>query len=139
MGVDESAFLAANHQHPTVFVTGIVYLGLVAGRRARTDGEGRVGLGFLPRPGVGRRRRHRGAGPVPWLRHCTVDESAARDPGADCFHVTKLGFDAVDHVRRRVQHESSGHRGRRDDPLFRARRVLRAAPIDSPTTPGTGC
>ena len=30
----------------------------------------------------------------------------------------------VDHVRRRVQNELLGHRGRKDDPLYRIRRVL---------------
>jgi transposase len=43
----------------------------------------------------------------------------------DCFHVTRLGFAAVDDVRRRVQQETLGHRGRRDDPLYRIRRLLR--------------
>jgi transposase len=43
----------------------------------------------------------------------------------DAFHVTRLGFAAVDDVRRRVQQQSTGHRGRRDDPLFRIRRLLR--------------
>jgi transposase len=45
----------------------------------------------------------------------------------DAFHVTRLGFAAVDEVRRRVQQETLGHRGRRDDPLYRIRRVLRRA------------
>jgi transposase len=43
----------------------------------------------------------------------------------DAFHVTRLGFAAVDDVRRRVQQDSLGHRGRKDDPLFRVRRLLR--------------
>ncbi len=43
----------------------------------------------------------------------------------DAFHVIRLGFAAVDDVRRRVQQESTGHRGRRDDPLYAIRRVLR--------------
>jgi transposase len=43
----------------------------------------------------------------------------------DAFHVTRLGFAAVDDVRRRVQQQSTGHRGRRDDPLFKIRRLLR--------------
>jgi transposase len=50
-------------------------------------------------------------------------------PGAvrvlDAFHVIKLGFDAVDQVRRRVQQETLGHRGRAGDPLYGIRRVLR--------------
>ena len=43
----------------------------------------------------------------------------------DAFHVSRLGFAAVDDVRRRVQQESTGHRGRKHDPLFRFRRLLR--------------
>jgi len=43
----------------------------------------------------------------------------------DAFHLTRLGFAAVDEVRRRVQQHSTGHRGRRDDPLYRIRRVPR--------------
>ena len=43
----------------------------------------------------------------------------------DAFHVTRLGFAAVDDVRRRIQQELTGHRGRRDDPLYRIRRLLR--------------
>ena len=35
----------------------------------------------------------------------------------DAFHVVRLGTAAVDEVRRRVQHDIHGHRGRRDDPL----------------------
>jgi hypothetical protein len=43
----------------------------------------------------------------------------------DVFHVTKLGFDTMDYFPRRVQQQTTGHRGRRDDPLYRIRRVLR--------------
>jgi len=43
---------------------------------------------------------------------------------ADPFHVVKLAGTCVDEVRRRVQNETFGHRGRRDDPLYRARRLL---------------
>lgn len=43
----------------------------------------------------------------------------------DAFHVVRLGFAAVDDVRRRVQQESTGHRGRQEDPLYAIRRVLR--------------
>ncbi|MFH5823761.1 transposase [Georgenia sp. AZ-5] len=44
----------------------------------------------------------------------------------DAFHVSKLGVDAVDEVRRRVQQDTLGHRGRRDDPLYKVRNILRA-------------
>jgi transposase len=42
----------------------------------------------------------------------------------DPFHAIALANRALDGVRRRVQTEQTGHRGRRDDPLYRARRVL---------------
>jgi transposase len=43
----------------------------------------------------------------------------------DAFHVVKLGTQAVDDVRRRVQQEIHGHRGRKDDPLYGIRMILR--------------
>jgi transposase len=42
----------------------------------------------------------------------------------DPFHVIALANRTLDAVRRRVQTQQTGHRGRRDDPLYRARRVL---------------
>ena len=46
---------------------------------------------------------------------------------ADPFHVVRLANDAVDETRRRVQNDTLGHRGRKDDPLYRIRRLLLAA------------
>lgn len=46
----------------------------------------------------------------------------------DAFHVVRLGFAAVDDVRRRIQREQTGRRGHRDDPLYGIRRLLRRAP-----------
>ncbi len=43
---------------------------------------------------------------------------------ADPFHVVRLANDALDEVRRRVQHQTLGHRGRKHDPLWRARKLL---------------
>jgi transposase len=42
----------------------------------------------------------------------------------DPFHAIALANRALDAVRRRVQTEQTGHRGRKDDPLYRARRAL---------------
>jgi transposase len=42
----------------------------------------------------------------------------------DPFHVVRLAGDALDRCRRRVQQGTHGHRGRKDDPLYRARRTL---------------
>lgn len=44
----------------------------------------------------------------------------------DAFHVVKLATSMVDDVRRRVQQEIHGHRGRSGDPLYRVRNILRA-------------
>ena len=44
----------------------------------------------------------------------------------EAFHVVKLDTSAVDEVRRRVQQDIHGHRGRKDDPLYRIRNLLRA-------------
>jgi transposase len=42
----------------------------------------------------------------------------------DPFHAVSLANRCLDAIRRRVQSEQLGHRGRRDDPLYRARRAL---------------
>ncbi len=42
----------------------------------------------------------------------------------DPFHVVRLAGDALDRCRRRVQIDLHGRRGRKDDPLYRARRTL---------------
>ena len=42
----------------------------------------------------------------------------------DPFHVVRLAGDALDTCRRRVQQSIHGHRGRKTDPLYRARRTL---------------
>ncbi len=42
----------------------------------------------------------------------------------DAFHVVKLGSQALDEVRRRVQQQTLHRRGHRDDPLYRIRRTL---------------
>ena len=48
------------------------------------------------------------------------DAVAVMDP----FHVVRLAGDALDRCRRRIQQDTHGHRGRTDDPLYRARRTL---------------
>ncbi len=48
------------------------------------------------------------------------DATAVMDP----FHVVRLAGDALDRCRRRVQQDLHGHRGRKGDPLYRARRTL---------------
>jgi transposase len=43
---------------------------------------------------------------------------------ADPFHVVRLANDKLDECRRRVQNQTLGHRGRKDDPLYRVRKLL---------------
>ena len=46
---------------------------------------------------------------------------------ADPFHVIRLANNSIDETRRRTQNDALGHRCRKDDPLYRARRLLIAA------------
>ncbi len=46
---------------------------------------------------------------------------------ADPFHVVKLANHVLDECRRRVQNETLGHRGRKDDPLYRIRKLMTIA------------
>ena len=46
---------------------------------------------------------------------------------ADPFHVVKLANQRLDEVRRRVQNETLGQRGRKHAPLYRSRRLLTRA------------
>jgi transposase len=43
----------------------------------------------------------------------------------DAFHVVRLGTQVVDEVRQRVQQDTLGHRGRKHDPLYQIRGLLR--------------
>ena len=45
----------------------------------------------------------------------------------DAFHIVKLASDTPVEVRRRVQQDTTGHRGRKGDPLYQIRLLLRAS------------
>jgi len=78
--------------------------------------------------------------PTRWsegIRHAVIDpyqpyatalanELPAAKLVVDHFHVIRLANAALDEVRRRVQHSTLGHRGRKGDPLYRIRRRLLA-------------
>ena len=127
LGVDETAFLAANAGHHTEYVTGMVdvtasrLLDVVRGRSGTVLAQWIAAQPQLWRDGVAV------AALDPFRGYATALRTSL--PHAtrvlDAFHVTRLGFAAVDDVRRRVQQESIGHRGRKHDPLYRIRRVLR--------------
>ncbi len=132
VGVDETAFLAANATHATIFVTGIValpgpsrpsaqLLDVVPGR---TKG---VVQQWFEGQDAGWRERISVCSLDPFRGYATALSTSL--PHAvrvlDAFHVVRLGSAAVDDVRRRRQQETLGRRGHRDDPLYRARRLLR--------------
>lgn len=54
------------------------------------------------------------------------DQLADATAVLDAFHVVKLGTAVVDEVRRRVQQDTLGRRGRKGDPLFGIQTILRA-------------
>ncbi len=54
------------------------------------------------------------------------DELADATAVLDAFHVVALGTKCVDEVRRRVQQDTTGHRGRKGDPLYGIQTILRA-------------
>jgi transposase len=58
------------------------------------------------------------------FKTATVEELPDAVAVMDPFHVVRLAGDALDRCRRRVQLQVHGHRGRRNDPLYRARRTL---------------
>jgi transposase len=129
LGLDEHSFLAANSEHPTLLVTGFVdldrhrLLDVVEGRTAQGV------AGWLI------------ARPAPWLAAIdtvTLDPYAGYARGlaeglphaelvVDHFHAVRLGNAALDEVRRRVQQDTLGHRGRKGEPLYRIRRQLLVA------------
>lgn len=58
------------------------------------------------------------------FKTATTEELPEATTVMDPFHVVRLAADALDRCRRRVQQQLHGHRGRKTDPLYRARRTL---------------
>jgi transposase len=131
VGVDETAFLRATGAHPTLFATGIA--DLTPGRPARLLDvvEGRSGTvlaGWLAERAQEWKATVATASLDPFRGYASALTTQLPDAVRvlDPFHVVKLGLDGVDQVRRRVQQDTLGHRGHRDDPLYRIRNILRA-------------
>ena len=126
LGVDETTWLSATKDHSTLFATGLVDLH----RRVVIDVvEGNSGTdlgGWLDRQSG------------PWLAQIRVvatDLAESYRSGldgrldhairvADPFHVVRLANRCLDQVRRRVQNQTLGHRGRKRDPLYRIRKLM---------------
>ncbi len=130
LGVDEHAWQRANAVRHTQYATGVV--GLRAGRSARllevVQGRsgGVYGDWLAARPEAWR-EQIRVAALDPFRGYLNALREHLPDAAhvLDAFHVTALGMKVVDEVRRRVQQETLGRRGHKDDPLYQIRRVLR--------------
>src|SRR5579884_1525922 len=126
LGIDETSFLAATPEHATVYATGLVDLkrhvmiDMVEGNSAtdlrrwttNADAGWLAGIKVVATDLT----EHFRAGLSPGLAH-------ARRV-ADPFHVVRVANRCLDSVRRRVQNETLGHRGRTHDPLYRIRKIL---------------
>jgi transposase len=130
LGVDEHAWQHANAQRPTQFATGIV--DLTPGRPARLldvvpGRSGTVYGNWIAQRDQQWRDRVRVAALDPFRGYLNALRTHLPDAThvLDAFHVTKLGFTAVDEVRRRVQQATLGQRGHKGDPLYEVRRLLR--------------
>ena len=97
-------------------------LDLVPGR------SGRAYATWLHERGDAFRKNVQVAALDPFAGYKTAIDDTLEDATAvlDAFHVVKLGTAAVDEVRRRVQQDTLGHRGRKGDPLYGIQTILRA-------------
>ncbi|WP_420612458.1 ISL3 family transposase [Candidatus Spongiisocius sp.] len=129
VGVDETLFWRQGRWRTKVWCTSVVDVGgrqlidIVAGRTAESAA------------------RWFRSQPVEWrdgIRWAVLDMSGPYRTAydrvlpnaaqvADPFHVIRLANQRLDEVRRRVQNETLGHRGRKHDPLYRIRRLLTSA------------
>jgi transposase len=129
LGLDETSFLKATRLAPTRWVTGLVdlergrLLDLVADRtRAAVDGW----LGARPAAWLARIAT---VALDPWRRYASalVAPLGHARVTVDHFHAIRLANLVVDQVRRRTQQATLGHRGRKQDPLYRIRKLLLTA------------
>jgi transposase len=129
LGLDETSFLKATRLAPTRYVTGLVdleggrLLDVVADR-TRAAVQGWLGArsgDWLAQVGTVALDPWRGyaSALVASLGHAKVV--------VDHFHAIRLANAVVDQVRRRTQQATLGHRGRKQDPLYRIRKLLLTA------------
>jgi transposase len=129
LGIDEHKVLSANGRHHTLYATSFVdvttgqLLDVVRGRSADD-----VAFWLSQGPPAWRQR----------IEAVAIDPHAGYLVGVmavlgdvavtvDCFHAVKLANAMVDDVRRRVQQATLGHRGHKDDPLYKTRRLMTRA------------
>jgi transposase len=126
LGVDETSFQAARPGLATRYVTGLV------------DLERRAMIDLTPGNRAADLRRWCANADPGWIAKIEVvatDLAESYRAGlsphldhvtrvADPFHVVRVANRCMDTVRRRVQNEQLGHRGRKRDPLFKIRKIL---------------
>jgi transposase len=126
LGIDETSFLAANRHHSTIYATGLV------------DLERHLIIDMVEGNSAADLRRWLAATDGAWVAEIRVVATdlaesfrAGLSPAldharrvADPFHVVRVANRCLDQVRRRVQNETLGHRGRKRDPLYRIRKLL---------------
>jgi hypothetical protein len=116
----------ATKDHPTLFATGLV------------DLKRRIVIDVVPGNSASDLGSWLDRRPASWLagvRVVATDLAESYRAGldgrlahairvADPFHVTRLANRCLDQVRRRVQNQTLGHRGRKADPLYRIRKLM---------------
>jgi transposase len=126
LGVDETTWLSATRDHPTLFATGLV------------DLEQRIVIDVVEGNSGGDLGGWLDERAEAWcdaVRVVATDLAESYRSGlegrldhairvADPFHVVRIANRCLDGVRRRVQNETTGHRGRKGDPLYRIRKLL---------------
>ncbi|MEQ8717166.1 MAG: ISL3 family transposase, partial [Acidimicrobiales bacterium] len=126
VGLDETSWLAATATRPTLLVTGIVDLDtgrLVDVIGARSAAAVEEWLAAKP-PRWSAGIAHAVIDPYQPYATAVANQLPDARLVVDHFHVIRLANAALDEVRRRVQHDTLGHRGRSGDPLYRIRRRL---------------
>lgn len=126
LGLDEIAFLRANSRRHTTFATNFVdlergrLLDVVPGRSAKAVQDWLATRSPQWRAGV----RTVAIDPFRGYANGVAVHLGRVTVVVDPFHVVALANRAIDDVRRRVQNETLGHRGRSGDPLYEIRRLL---------------
>jgi transposase len=129
LGVDETTFLHARPGRRTVSVTGFVdlerprLLDVVPGRSGAAAGKWLAGRDKAWRDGIEVAALDAFRG----YNTALVANLANATVVMDHFHAVGLANRALDRVRRRVQNDTLGHRGRSADPLYQIRRVALVA------------
>ena len=110
--------LTRGKEHPTARL-----LDLVPGR------SGTVYKNWLAERGEDFRSGVRIATLDPFQGHKNAIDDQLQDATSvlDAFHIVKLAGAVPGEVRRRVQQDTTGHRGRKGDPLYQIRLLLRAS------------